>query len=181
MLGVRRERPNVWRKERAWSRREAPWEWLRRAGSLTAHLRQLGDVRVDVLYEHFIVVGPHASAIGRQRPTTMWARDVTLRVEGRPAIVARTLVEAGDSEAAWRAVKCLQDKPLATILYDDAAVRRSPFEYCLLGSEHRLYRLARRVEPINGNQRLWARRSVFDRRGARLAVAECFLPWLYKL
>ncbi|WP_407065384.1 chorismate--pyruvate lyase family protein [Cupriavidus numazuensis] len=170
----------MWREEREWSRRRAPWEWLRKSGSLTAHLRQLGDVQVDVLYEHLIVVGPHASTIGRQRSTAMWTRDVTLRVEGRPAIVARTLVEAADSDAAWRAIKGLQDKPLATILYDDAAVRRSPFEYCLLGPEHRLYRLARRVEPITGHQRLWARRSVFERRGARLAVAECFLPWLYR-
>ncbi|MCY1263848.1 Chorismate pyruvate-lyase [compost metagenome] len=180
MLEVCRERIHTWRTERAWHERGAAWHWLRRPGSLTAHLRALGDVRVQVLFEDFIKLGVRANVMGRDIATTMWARDVTLRVDGRPAIVARTLVEAKDSVTAWRAVKGLRDCPLATLLYYDDSVKRSPFEYGLLGREHRLYRLARRIVPEVHAPRLWARRSIFDRKGARLAVAECFMPWLYQ-
>lgn len=180
MLKVCRERINVWRVERGWSGRSAAWDWLRRPGSLTAHLRQLGEVNVEVLYEHCTVVDARASVLGGKRPSVMWARDVVLRVDGRPAVVARSLVDAKDSAGAWQAIKGLQARPLATILYNDPSVHRSSFEYCQLGMGHRLYRLARRIAPAYQVQRLWARRSVFTRDGARLAVAECFLPWLYK-
>lgn len=180
MLEVCRERTHAWRTERAWHGRGAAWHWLRRPGSLTAHLRTLGDVRVEVLFEDFIELGASASVMGRHIATTMWARDVTLCVDGRPAIVARTLVEAKDSVRVWRALKGLRDCPLATLLYHDVNVQRSPFEYGLLGREHRLFRLARRIVPEMHASRLWARRSVFCRKGARLAVAECFMPWLYQ-
>jgi chorismate--pyruvate lyase len=140
----------------------------------------LGDVRVNVLFEDFIELGARASVMGGDMPTSVWARDVTLCVDGRPAIVARSLVEAKDSITVWRAIKGLRDCPLATLLYHDINVRRSPFEYGLLGREHRLFRLARRTVPELHTTRLLARRSVFERKGARLAVAECFLPWLYQ-
>lgn len=180
MLAVCKERTHSWRTEKAWHGRGTAWNWLRRSGSLTAHLRTLGDVRVQVLFEDFIELGASGSVMGRHIATTMWARDVTLRVDGRPAIVARTLVEAKDCVTAWRAIRGLRDSPLATLLYHDASVQRSPFEYGLLGREHRLFRLARRIAPEMHSSRLWARRSVFDRKGARLAVAECFMPWLYQ-
>lgn len=180
MLDVCRERPLGWRAERAWHGRGGAWHWLRREGSLTAHLRKLGDVRVVVLFEDFIELRARASVMGRDMPTSAWARDVTLCVDGRPAIVARSLVEAKDSTTAWRAIKGLRDCPLATLLYHDTNVLRSPFEYALLGREHRLFRLARRIAPESNTTRFWARRSVFERQGARLAVAECFLPWLYQ-
>lgn len=178
MLNVCRERTGVWRAEEGWAGRRAAWDWLRRPGSLTAHLRELGEVKVEVLYEHSVVVGPKASALGRQRTTVMWTRDVTLTVDDRPAIVARTLVRTADSIGSWKAVRGLHDRPLATILYADPAVHRSPFEFCMLGIGHRLYRLARRVDPQGDARPVWARRSVFERKGTQLAVAECFLPWL---
>lgn len=180
MFDVCKERPLGWRTERAWHGLGAAWHWLRREGSLTAHLRKLGDVRVIVLFEDVIELGARASAIGGDMPTSAWARDVTLCVDGRPAIVARSLVEAKDSVTVWRAIKGLRACPLATLLYHDANVQRSPFEYGRLGREHRLFRLARRIAPESHTTRLWARRSVFERQGARIAVAECFLPWLYQ-
>lgn len=135
---------------------------------------------MNVLFEDVIELGARASVMGGDMPTLAWARDVALCVNGRPAIVARSLVESRDSITVWRAVKGLRDSPLATLLYHDTNVQRSQFEYGLLGREHRLFRLARRIAPQSHTARLWARRSVFERRGARLAVAECFLPWLYQ-
>ncbi|PLP96755.1 chorismate--pyruvate lyase family protein [Cupriavidus pauculus] len=180
VLDVCRERTLGWRAERAWHGRGAAWHWLRREGSLTAHLRKLGDVRVIVLFEGFIELRARASVMGGVTPRSAWARDVTLCVDGRPAIMARSLVEAKDSITGWRSIKGLGDSPLATLLYHDTGVCRSRFEYGLLGREHRLFRLARRIVPESHTPRLWARRSVFERQGARLAVAECFLPWLYQ-
>lgn len=180
MLGVCRERTFGWRGERDWNGRGDAWGWLNLQGSLTAHLRTLGEVEVEVLFEQLIRLEPYASVLEPNRETSFWARDVVLRVDGRPAVVARTLVEELASKTSWRKVKGLHQKPLATILYADTQVRRSSFEYSLLGRNHRLYRLARRIDPGLSENRLWARRSVFERNHAKLAVAECFMPWLYE-
>lgn len=181
MLDVCKERTIVWRGERDWRGHEDAWSWLSRQGSLTAHLRALGDVKVEVLFEKLIRLGHYASVLGQNRELNVWARDVVLRVDGRPAIVARTLVEEFASKTTWRKAKELRQTPLATILYADARVRRSDFQYGLLGRSHRLYRLARRVDPGLDENRLWARRSVFERNRTKLAVAECFMPWVYEM
>ncbi|MCY1254171.1 Chorismate pyruvate-lyase [compost metagenome] len=179
MLDVCKERTIAWRGERDWRGHEDAWSWLSRQGSLTAHLRALGEVEVEVLFEQLIRLGPYASVLGRNRELNVWSRDVVLRVDGRPAVVARTLVEEFASKTSWRKVKDLRQTPLATILYADARVRRSDFQYGFLGRSHRLYRLARRVDPGLAENRLWARRSVFERNRTKLAVAECFMPWVY--
>ncbi|WP_244813901.1 chorismate lyase [Caballeronia sp. Lep1P3] len=154
-------------------------DWLTRGGSLTAHLRTLGTVTVDVTREAVDTPWHDESrALGITRRTPVWTREVTLKVDGVPFVVAHSIVALSHSTGVWQSMRRLRTRPLAELLYSDSSVSRSALVSRVLTARHPLYRLA--VRQAQTNHALVARRSVFVRHGAPLMVTECMLDALWR-
>ena len=154
-------------------------DWLTRGGSLTAHLRTLGEVTVDVTREAVdIPWRDEWRAIGVTPRTPVWTREVTLKVDGVPFVVAHSIVALSHSTGVWQSMRRLRTRPLAELLYSDSSVSRSALASRRLTARHPLHRLAS-VQTNQQPHALVARRSVFKRHGAPLMVTECMLDALW--
>lgn len=168
--------------------RRAQKDWVSRGGALTAHLGRLGQVSVRVVSEGIAAPWLDEAATMRRpsvHPTRslarVWTREVELRVDGVPCVLAHSITPLRASHTHWKAMRQLQTRPLADLLYHDSTVRRSLLVSRRAG--HRgdpLYRLMERAAggvPRNAV----VRRSVFDRHGSPLLITECFLPAFWDL
>ena len=156
-------------------------DWLTRGGSLTAHLRALGDVVVRVTRE---AVGrawaDEYAALGIAPREPVWVREVVLEVAGVPFVAAHSIAPLAASRGVWQSMRRLRTRPLAELLYSDSDVRRSALASARLTARHPLFALACRAmvgEPPHG---IVARRSVFVRQREPLMVTECMLPALWE-
>lgn len=171
---------------RAWRAAQRPVltfdqkDWLSRGGSLTAHLRTLGVVRVRVTREAVDCAWPDECAALRVSPRTrVWVREVVLEVDGVPFVAAHSIAPLAESRGVWQAMRRLRTRPLAELLYADSTVARSVLVSTRLALRHPLAVLARRQIEGRVPHGLLARRSVFLRHGAPLMVTECMLPALW--
>jgi chorismate lyase len=152
-------------------------DWLTRGGSLTAHLRTLGRVTVDVTRETVAQPWRDEAAVLTGDPRApVWTREVVLRVDGIAFVAAHSVVPLSASAGIWQAMRRLRTRPLAELLYSDASVTRSALTSRRVGARHRLYKLASAQTSQNVPHTFVARRSVFYRHNAPLLVTECFLP-----
>lgn len=142
---------------------------MRQPGSLTARLARGGAVSVDVLRSGWQPARPdEATALGLARPgQRVYVREVCVRRDGQPAVVARSVTTRDGVLGPWRGLRTLGRQPLATLLWSDPRIRRGSFEFTWLPAQ-----------PPSG-ARLPARRSCFWRDGQPLVVLEAFvgLPW----
>jgi chorismate lyase len=154
-------------------------EWLQRPGSLTEALRTLGSVEVQVISEGLLSpAGAFWSSRAPARRGPVWARDVILAVDGTAVIAARSITAAIDARAAWKSVKFIGARPLASILYRDRTVSRSPFLFSPFTPTPVIDKPS---SPIGLGRPVWGRSSFFYRARAPLLVTEIFLPdlWSY--
>ncbi len=153
--------------------------WLTYPGSLTRRvIARHGAMRVELLQQRLrIPNGDEYHALGRPSHRLAFVREVLLRASGIPLVLAHSIVARRDLDGAWRGVTKLRTRPLAAALFADPLVARGRFEYARLDRRHPLWKRARRLLrrdlPL-----LWARRSLFRRRGRPLLVTEVFLPGL---
>jgi chorismate--pyruvate lyase len=158
---------------------DAQKDWLTRGGSLTAHLRTLGAVTVEVTREAVDLPWPdEARALGITPRTPVWVREVALKVDGAPFVVAHSIVALAHSTGVWQSMRRLRTRPLAELLYSDSSVSRSTLASRRLTARHALHRLAAQ-QSRDTRHALVARRSVFARHGAPLMVTECMLDALW--
>jgi chorismate lyase len=155
-------------------------DWLTRGGSLTAHLRTLGEVEVRVMREAIDVPWhDERAALGLAPRASAWVREIVLAVDGVPFVAAHSVTPLAASHGAWRAMRSLRTRPLAELLYSDSGVSRSALVSRRVNARHALHALA--VSATQGRvlYAYVARRSVFERHGAPLLVTECMLPALW--
>ena len=178
-------RPNAAHARRAAGRRKAIparlRQWLSAPGSLTARLRQHGQVQVQVISQGRRTLWPQEQAALRCKQGHV--REVVLRIDGRPAVWARSSTPLTAVKGPWRAIKGLGTRPLAELLFEHSQVRRDPLIAQALpvqGPERRhLARQWAHLRPAADTQApIWTRRSVFWHRGHPLQVLESFAPWI---
>lgn len=153
--------------------------WLTRPGALTAGLRQLGHVTLQVEREYAWGLADHEAYLaGLPAQTPAWIREVKMAINGTHAVVARSYTPLRASHGRWQGIRRLSTRPLADILYDDPRITRSAFLVARLQNRHPLFQLAAQVAADQITQRscLPARCSVFWNNHEPLIVAECFLP-----
>jgi chorismate lyase len=153
--------------------------WLVYPGSLTRRVvERHGPMRVELLQQRLRMPNEDEyRALGRPPHRRTLVREVLLHAAGRPLVLAHSVVAGRDLAGAWRGVRSLGTRPLAVALFADPRVVRAPFEYARLDRRHTLWKRASR---LLGRElpALWARRSLFRRRGRPLMVTEVFLPGL---
>jgi chorismate--pyruvate lyase len=138
---------------------------MRQPGSLTARLARSGTVSVDVRYSGWQTARhDEAAALGLPRAgQRVYVREVCVRRDGAPAVLARSVTTRGGICGPWKGLRTLGRKPLAALLWTDPRICRGPFEFTRL--------------PLG--TRPPARRSCFWLDGRPLIVMEAFvgLPW----
>jgi chorismate lyase len=155
-------------------------DWLTRGGSLTAHLRALGQVEVRVTREAVDLPWPDECAALAQAPRERaWVREIALVVDGVPFVAAHSATPLDASHGVWQAMRSLRTRPLAELLYSDSGVARSALVSRRVSARHPLHTLAARQTSEPVPHAFFARRSVFERHGAPLLVTECMLPALW--
>ena len=150
--------------------------WLTDRGSLTArimaHFSQFNLLRVAQKFQR--PTRDERRELALREGELAVVREVILRDGDTPLIFAHSVVARRDLRGAWRGLSRLGQRPLAEVLFHDPNVTRLPMEYKKIDARHALYRRAKQVAVVDANA-LWARRSVFWKRGRLLLVTEVFL------
>lgn len=155
--------------------------WLAHRGSLTRRLqercpafgvRKVGQRLARACRDERAVVGVGA--------TLALTREVYLHCGDTPVVFAHTVARRESLRGPWANLRRLGSRPLGAALFADPLVRRAPLRYRRLDRRDELYRRACRALAARP-ARLWARRSLFTRRGAALLVTEVFLPGILDL
>ena len=159
-------------------------QWLVAPGSLTARLRRHGQVSVQVLSQGRQTLWPQERLALRCQQGHV--REVVLRIDGQPAVWARSSTSLQAVKGPWRAIKGLGTRPLAELLFEHNRVRRDPLRVQVFAQRgparsHLARQWAQLTRPDAGPAPSWARRSVFWHRGHPLQVMESFAPWVTKL
>lgn len=160
-----------------------PWRaWLAYRGSLTVRIcERARDFRVEVIQQRLRIPNEDEyRALGRPTHKRALVREVVLHASGRPVVLAHSIAARADLFGAWRSLRALGNRPLAAALFADPLVRRHPLEFARVDSRHPLWKRAQRTLGRKFPA-LWARRSLFTRRGRPLLVTEVFLPAILEL
>ncbi|WP_230404736.1 MULTISPECIES: chorismate lyase [Undibacterium] len=154
-------------------------DWLTDRNSLTARLiARSQSFRVQRLRQGRALCLPdEADAIALPRVQQVIEREVVLRCDETPVVYAHTVLPLTATASHWPLFASLGNRSLGTTLFSDPLVQRGQLQYARLWREHRLMkRIAAEYALPAECQFLWARRSVFRRKGSPLLVTEVFLP-----
>lgn len=164
--------------------------WLRRTGSLSAHLQTLGTrFEVQRLHQGVAPLLPgEAHSLALPPSTRCLVREVVLRVDGRPLIYARSVAPAVSLRGPWRSLGGLGSRPLAQLLFDTPSVHRSPLATVRLsaaGERAWQRHLEAAWHAATGERwpenQAWGRYSIFRKAGVPLRVTEVFAPTLHRV
>lgn len=150
--------------------------WLTDRGSLTArvvqHVEDFNLVRL--LQQNQLPNRDERRHLGLKPGEVAMVREVLLRDGEMPLVFAHSLAARRDLIGAWRGLGRLGTRPLAEMLFHDPTVARLPMEYRKIDARHPLFQRVAGVVRIDAKH-LWARRSIFLKRGRPLLVTEVFL------
>ena len=106
-------------------------------------------------------------------------REVTLNNNNQALVFAHSVIPFNSLMGAWRNLGGLGNRSLGSALFANPLVTRTPITFKKLASHHPLYKLAVQHQ-LDPPKFLWARRSVFKLKSAKILVTEVFLPNLLK-
>jgi chorismate--pyruvate lyase len=162
--------------------------WMRIPGSLSARIAAVsGRLAVRVLRQGPVTLQPaEAARLGCAAGAIAHGREVVLLADGVPVIYARSVLQPVHARGAWKAIRGLGTRALADMLFGLPAATRSEFEFVRFAPGSRwAAKVQRRWRDATGTdwgrREVWARCSVFTRRGAPLLVTECFAPAILAL
>lgn len=173
------EREPRWSENHQGTRHRLPnnvQSWTYEAGSLTQRLRSYyGDaVAVKILYHQWRV--PFLSERRLLKlPENRYslAREVLLHADGKPLILARTIIPETTIKSAQRNLSHLGNRPLGEVIFSYPDLERMELNVAAIPPElwtppaHNLAGL---------NQTIWGRRTVYAIRHKPMLVSEFFLP-----
>ena len=155
--------------------------WLARPGALTAGLRQLGQLHIEVLNESYASLD-RDEAIALQLPIRhpLWLREIIMSIDGTPCVLARSITPISAARGVWKSIRALNTRPLADILYNDPRIIRSRFECAPVQAGRQIFLTQERYFPKYSARPDYARRSIFYKESHPLMVTESFLEtfWL---
>ncbi|MFL1407448.1 chorismate--pyruvate lyase family protein [Marinobacter sp. M1N3S26] len=142
--------------------------WLQVEGSLTRHLqlRCRESFHVEVANEGFSLPSrEEALTLGIPHRQRAWIREVRLCGDGRPWVLARTIIPLDTLNGRGRRLRHLGRIPLGAWLFSHREWSRGPLQAGL-------------CHGVDPDAPRCARRSVFSSDNHRLLVGEYFLPAL---
>lgn len=169
----------IWKPVRPGLRHTLPvavGSWVYEAGSLTRRLRNYyGDrFAVRILFHRwrpaFLSERKHLH-LAHQRYTLI--REVLLHADGKPLILARTILPSNTIKVAKRNLSHLGTRPLGEVIFSYPDLERLQLDVCTLKTEEWSSELRQSVEI---EPTVWGRRTVYAIKKQPLLVSEFFLP-----
>nr|WP_239985570.1 chorismate lyase [Marinobacter salexigens] len=149
--------------------------WLRVEGSFTRALQKqcVDSFHVEVQREGFATPTlEETRRLGMPFRQQAWIREVRLCGDGKPWVLARTVIPLACLKGEGRRLLNLGNKPLGAFLFSSRDWARGPLETGLCIHESR--------NSSSAGQPELARRSLFSNKESALLVGEYLLPVLYR-
>lgn len=166
-----------------WTTQPHPIDWLNDKGSMTLRMRAAcTDLRIDVLRQASAPLFPmEISALGLAAGAEATVREVVMRCDGVPWLVARTAIPPATAVVYGEALSGLGTQPLGSLLFSDPSITRSDFNFAeLTDPDDPLHQLACRADypehHLDERAPLVTRRSIFTKDGQPLLLTEVILP-----
>lgn len=155
--------------------------WIYEPGSITQRLRSYyGDaVRVKILFHQWRV--PFLSErklLKLKNSRYALTREVMLHADGKPLVLARTIIPEATVKGARRNLSHLGNRPLGEVIFSYPKLERQEMDFTL-------------VEPATWtpeavlenriDQSIWGRRTIYAIRHRKMLVNEFFLPDTLKI
>ncbi len=159
-------------------------DYLIDSGSLTTRLTQAcAQFRVQRLHQlRALCLQDEFQAVKLARPLQVMERDVLLRCDEAPVVYAHTVLPLAANASQWPLFASLGNRSLGSTLFNDPLVKRGALCFARLGVRHPLMRRIAALGLLDADEKtLFARRSVFERKGSRLLVTEVFLSAILRL
>lgn len=159
----------------------AAQSWIYEPGSITQRLRSYyGDeVQVKILFHQWQV--PFLSErrlLKLNNSHYALTREVLLHADGKPLVLARTLIPGATIKAARRNLSHLGTRPLGEVIFSYPKLERMEMDFTLVKPEAWTPAVAHETQI---NQPIWGRRTVYAIRHRKLLVNEFFLPDTLKI
>ncbi len=172
-------REPLWLENRQGLRHKLPenvQSWAYESGSLTQRLRNFyGDtVAVKVLFQCW-----RTPFLSERRllklPEHQYSltREVLLHANGKPLILARTIIPAGTIKAAKNNLSHLGNRPLGEIIFSYPKLERIAMDITLIAPSTWTQSA---LAEADINQPIWGRRTVYAIAHKQMLVSEFFLP-----
>lgn len=142
-------------------------DWLLDKGSLTQRLKQVGHFSVLLQRELCTFASQQDYHLLGLAPEKAHIRDVYLALDDTPVVMARSVLPVSALQGENQRLSNMQERSLGSELFEPPRAIREALWLTQLPLENPL-----------GN--LWGRQSRFNKRGAKLLVAEFFLPALWQ-
>ena len=169
----------LWQENRQGLRHKLPdnvQSWTYESGSLTQRLRNFygNAVAVKVLLQRW-----HKPFLSERRllqlPEHQYSltREVLLHVNGKPLILARTIIPVTTIKAAKRNLSQLGNRPLGEIIFSYPKLERIAMDVALINLSTWTQSA---IADAAIDQSIWGRRTVFAIAHKQMLVSEFFLP-----
>lgn len=169
----------MWRENRLGTRHTLPenvQSWVYEPGSLTQRLRDYyGDaVGVRILLHHW-----NAPFLSERRlldlPENKYSliREVLLHADGKPLILARTIIPASTIKVAKSNLAHLGSRPLGEVIFSYPKLERIEMDIALIDPPTWTQPA---IDEGQISQPIWGRRTVYAITHRQMLVSEFFLP-----
>ena len=169
----------MWLKNRKGLRHRLPSKvqaWVYETGSLTQRLRADygASVKVKILYHRWARPSLDECKL-LAVPTHHYAltREVLLHADGKPLLLARTIIPEATLKGAHRNLSHLGTRPLGEVIFAYPKLGRLALEATLLPT---VCWSPAALELADIQQSIWGRRTVYAIAGCSMLVSEFFLP-----
>jgi len=169
----------VWHENRQGTRHKLPpavQSWAYESGSLTQRLRSVygSSVAVSVLLQQWRTPFLSEQKLLKQ-PAARYCliREVMLHADGKPLILARTIIPAETIKVAHSNLSQLGTRPLGEVIFSYPKLERVEMDVALVRS---CFWTSAILEKAGIDQAIWGRRTVYGIRHKHMLVSEFFLP-----
>ena len=155
--------------------------WIYEPGSITQRLRSYygNAVQVKILFHQWQV--PFLSErklLKLKNSRYALTREVLLHADGKPLVLARTIIPEATVKGARRNLSHLGTRPLGEVIFSYPKLERLEMDFTLV--DPRTWTPAAAFEN-HIDQAIWGRRTVYAIRHRKMLVNEFFLPDTLKI
>jgi chorismate lyase len=171
-----------WQENRQGLRHKIPenvQSWTYESGSLTQRLRYVygAGIAVKILLQRWQT--PFLSErrlLGLPEHHYSLTREVLLHINGKPLILARTIIPASTIKAAKSNLSKLGNRPLGEIIFSYPKLERIAMDVTLIKPS---IWMQPALAEAGINQPVWGRRTVYANAHKHMLVSEFFLPEIF--
>ncbi|MCK5831074.1 MAG: chorismate lyase [Methylococcales bacterium] len=173
-----------WKKSRPRIKQALPKNvssWIYEKGSITKRLRSIygQSVTVEILFHRWKPAYlSECNLLKLPHQQFNLIREVLLHADGKPLILARTILPKQTIKVAKRNLSHLGTRPLGEVIFSYPKLERLELNFCSIPPHLWTSSLANK---INSTQQVWGRRTVYAIQGQKLLVSEFFMTGALEL